>query len=289
MARAGKLSFYAPRLSIASFLLCLVSGTILTSQYHPFGNVFQNVEEITTGVPYGFFFRRLHYASGELFAILLLVHFFDHFLKHRYTRYSPGTWARIVFPVVISFFILFTGYILKGDKEGIYAGNIFLNLLQDIPLCGESLSRFFISPGESFFWLPYLYHCLFLPVLLALLVNGHVKSWRPDGNVLLFTAAVLFVWALFVDMPMDVPPSARIELVKGPWFFLGLQACLRVLPPFLAEVAFPSLLLTLVLVLPLLTGRGRIIGHYTIVLSLLAYGSLVVFGYFFMGTDWFIS
>ena len=130
------------------------------------GNVFQNVEEITTLVPYGWFFRQFHYFSGQVFVILMLIHTLDHFLKKRYLTYSAGQWFFLVFSLCLCFFVLFTGFVLKGDKEGVFAGQIFMNILRAIPFAGEWFSKLFIESGEGFFFLPYLYHCFFLPLSL---------------------------------------------------------------------------------------------------------------------------
>ncbi|MCP4665895.1 MAG: DUF4405 domain-containing protein [Deltaproteobacteria bacterium] len=285
----NKLSFYIPKASLASLLVCLISGLILTYQYHPFGNVFKTIEEITTVIPYGFFFRRLHYASGQLFAILMLLHIMDHFLSRRYRRYSVSKWARLVIPLGICFFTLFTGYILKGDKEGIYAGNIFFYILKDAPFVGHIISRFFIRPGETLFWLPYLYHILFLPILLMFLIRDHITNWVADRGFILLTTIGLFIYSLLVRMPLDIPPHADIRLVTGPWFFLGIQVCLSLMPPVLAGIFIPLVFATLFMLLPLLKGRPQAFVHYMIIAFSLLYACLCIFGYFFMEQAWVIS
>lgn len=146
-----KISSYLPHLGLSCLALCLISGIILAFYYRPMVNVFQNVEEITTLVPFGRFFRQLHYAAGQLFVILMLVHTMDNFLKKRYRTYSAGEWAILILSLCICFFVLFTGFVLKGDKEGVFAGRIFMNILESIPIIGEPVSRLFITPGESFF------------------------------------------------------------------------------------------------------------------------------------------
>ena len=40
-----------PRLGLSALILCFASGIVLVFYYRPMGNVFQNVEEITTLVP----------------------------------------------------------------------------------------------------------------------------------------------------------------------------------------------------------------------------------------------
>jgi ubiquinol-cytochrome c reductase cytochrome b subunit len=144
------------------------------------GNVFQNMEEITTVIPYGKFFRQLHYGSGQLFVIMMLLHGMDHFVRGRYRRYSLTQWSLLIIPLVFCLFTLFTGFILKGDQEGTFAGYIMMNILRQVPGTGDSWTYLFIEPGEAFFFLPYLYHCFFLPLIILLLLKDHIREWLPD-------------------------------------------------------------------------------------------------------------
>jgi ubiquinol-cytochrome c reductase cytochrome b subunit len=253
-----------PRLGLASLLLCLVSGLILTFYYRPFGNVFQNVEEITTLVPYGGFFRQLHYGSGQVFVILMLIHTMDHFLKRRYWTYSRSEWTFLILAVCLCFFTLFTGFVLKGDKEGLFAGQIFMNILGTVPVMGKRLARLFIVPGEGFFFLPYLYHCFFLPLFIIYLIRAHIREWFPDLKFLYLTTMGLFLYALLVAPHMDIPPEAQVDMVKGPWFFLGIQTLLKTIPPLWAGLVIPGVFIGCLLVLPF---TGGVLGkalHYLI-------------------------
>lgn len=220
------------------------------------GNVFQNVEEITTLVPFGWFFRQLHFASGQLFVILMLIHAVDHFHRKRYRFYHEGQWQRLIFSLCLCFYTLFTGFILKGDKEGLFAARIFMSITGNIPLVGKRLSGLFILPGEDLFFLPYLYHCFFLPILILYLIQTHIKRWFPEQGFFYAGAAGLCLYALFVKPFMDLPPDAFATSVKGPWFFLGIQALLKTLPATLAGIGFPAFFLGCVLILPRVEGSA---------------------------------
>jgi len=245
-----------PRLGLSALFLCLISGIILIFYYRPTGNVFQNVEEITTLVPYGWFFRQLHFASGQLFVILMLIHAVDHFHRRRYRFYPVGQWQRLIFSLCLCFYTLFTGFILKGDKEGFFAARIFMNIADNIPMVGEPLSRLFILPGENLFFLPYLYHCFFLPILILYLIRTHIRKWFPGQGFLYAGGAGLFLYALFVKPFTDIPPEALATSVKGPWFFLGIQSLLKTFPATLVGIIFPALFLGCVLILPYVEKAG---------------------------------
>ncbi|MFO7984660.1 MAG: cytochrome b N-terminal domain-containing protein [Desulfatiglandaceae bacterium] len=246
-----KLSGSLPRIGLSTLMVCLFSGIVLSFYYRPAGDVFRNVEEITTHVPFGWFFRQLHYAAGQLFVILMLLHTLDHFLKRRYAAYPLRVWIHLILAVLLSLFTLFTGFILKGDKEALFAGRIFTHILQAVPMVGDPLSRIFITSGQDFFFLPYLYHCFFLPLLIIYLIRNHIREWIPDKGFMMAGVVGLFLYAFLVKPSPAVPPGAMMETVKGPWFFLGIQALLKFVPPLLGAIVLPGLFVACVLILPL--------------------------------------
>ena len=277
----NKTSLYLPRLSLAALIICLVSGVVLAFQYRPFGNVFQNVEEITTLVPYGFFFRRLHYASGEVFAILVLLHVADYFFRSAYKRQSFFDWFQLGLGAALCFFILFTGFILQGGLEGYFAGTILRNLLELIPFVGSAASHMVIGRGHAFYFLPYLYHCCFLPLGLVFLLRKHIRDWLPDWGSMTVATMMLFIYALAVPMPKALPPGAETSFITGPWFFLGVQELLRHFSPLWAGLFLPALFAALFLSLPALSGVWARVARYTLLTGAGVYAVLSVKLYFF--------
>ncbi len=271
-----RLSPYLPRLGLASLVICICSGIVLSFYYRPFGNVFQNVEEITSVVPFGWFFRNLHYASGQAFVFLMLIHGADHFLKKRFKGYPFLDWLAIVASVCICLFALFTGFILKGDKEGVFAGNILMNLVKSIPVHGPWISRLLIRPGDEFFFLPFIYHCILLPCLILFLLQRHIREWIPGMKFMYVAGVSLFAYSTFAPLPQDVPPAASVGLVKGPWFFLGIQTLLKFISPLWGAIIIPGIFLAFTLALPKTRGLPSIIIYYTVILSALIYFGLIV-------------
>lgn len=144
-------------------------------------------------------------------------------------------------------------------------------------------------PGDSFFFLPYLYHCFFLPLLIIYLIRDHIREWFPNQRFLLIGTVGLFLYAIFVRPAIDIPPEASVAVVQGPWFFLGIQTLLKLLPVLLAGLIIPGLFVGCLLILPVIrTGsptislKGRIayIGgnglHYLLVVALCLYGLLTL-------------
>ena len=246
-----------PRFGMSALVICLASGVALVFQYRPVDGAFQSVEEITTLIPFGWLFRKVHYASGQLFVILMLFHTLDHFLRKRYRTYTPATWALLVVPLCLCFFELFTGFILKGDKEGIFAGQIFMHILRDVPLIGVPVSRLFIVPGKDFFLLPYIYHCLFVPAIILYLIRQHIRPWFQDGKTFFGGMLFFLVYAVLVPQTMDIPPEADVGSIQSPWFFLGIQTLLKTMNPVLAGIVLPGIFLLCLLFLPFCGKRDR--------------------------------
>jgi ubiquinol-cytochrome c reductase cytochrome b subunit len=239
-----------PRLGLSCMVVCILTGLILCFYYRPMGDVFRNVEEITSLVPFGRFFRQLHYISGQLMAVLMLLHTVDHFLRQRYLQYPSVEWVRLLTCLLLCFFTLFTGFVLKGDQEGLFAGRVFMNILKAAPFFGDRLSNLFISPGDDFFFLPYLYHCLLLPAAILYLLRAHIRNWLPDERYLVISAVVMVSYALLIEPRIDIPWDAPVESIEGPWFFLGIQTGLRYLPAVWAGLLIPSVFLALAGFLP---------------------------------------
>jgi ubiquinol-cytochrome c reductase cytochrome b subunit len=244
-----------PRLGLSCMVVCVATGLILCFYYRPMGNVFRNVEEITSLVPFGRFFRQLHYISGQLTAVLMLLHTVDHFLRKRYLQYPPVEWVQLLMSLLLCFFTLFTGFVLKGDQEGLFAGRIFMNMLKTAPFFGDRLSNLFISPGDDFFFLPYLYHCLLLPAAILYLLRAHIRNWLPDARYLVSSAVVMAGYALLIEPRIDIPLDAPVQSIEGPWFFLGIQTGLKYLPAVWAGLLIPAIFFALAGLLP---AAGRV-------------------------------
>jgi ubiquinol-cytochrome c reductase cytochrome b subunit len=222
-----------------AFLFALFSGVILSFNYRPWGDVFKSVSKITGWHPYGVFFRRLHYLSGQSFLLFTLAHTFEHFLRGTFRRIKPLEWTKLVLLFYLSFPLVFTGFILKGDKEGILAGQVMYHLAREIPFIGSGLARILISPGEEFFLLPYLHHTVILPLMVIFILGEHRRRLLPRGELGLPLLAILALFATFYPLGPDIPPHMEISHIAGPWFFHGIQLVLRYGPAFWAGVIWP--------------------------------------------------
>ena len=81
----------------------------------------------------------------------------------------------------------------------------------------------------------------------------------------------LSLYSLFIDPFTDIPPGAHTALVKGPWFFLGIQSLLKMMDPLVAGILTPAAFLGAVLILPVSRGRLRKAFHYAVTGGFCAY------------------
>ncbi len=285
---AGKLDTGRPLAVMAwwAFVLSMISGIIVSFNYRPWGDVFKNVSKMTGWLSYGTFFRSFHYLSGQCFLLFTIVHTFEHFLRASYHRLKAGSWTRLVLVFALSFPLVLTGFILKGDKEGIHAGQVMARLTAQIPLIGPDLSRCFIRPGEEFFYLPYLHHAVIIPLSIIFLLNVHRRRFFQGSQWELALLASLAVLAVFYPLPVDIPPRAEVEAVTGPWFFHGIQLLLRHFPAFWAGVVWPMIPVALLVSLAWVRGGALQIIRWITAICWALHLALIIAGWILLPGTW---
>ena len=260
-------------------LICLfisvLSGIVIALQYNP-AEPFYSTATIELIVPYGRFWRALHYYSSQAFFLLLLLHLAVEIWKNK-KEFGRWSWIRLNSSVVVALLLLFTGYVLRGDATGEAAGAIAEHIALSIPFLGAPLNDLLFDISASGALKVYANHLIGLMVLGGVCVWPHLRRYTTRfSNHLLLTGLVLLV---AVTLPTPVEPD-RIGLthIAGPWFFLGLQELLRYIPPFWAGVAAPALLIAGLFLLPE-KGRARALTIVFLLAWLLAYAVLTGISY----------
>jgi len=233
--------------SLTALYISVVSGIIVALQYNP-ADPFYSTTTIELIVPYGSFWRAMHYYSSQAFLLLLTLHFVAIVWDNTH-YYSRGTWVRLTMSIPLALLLLFTGYVLRDDATGEAAGLIAENITLAVPLIGERLNSLLFAVTTDGVKRVYANHLAGLMVIGAYCVWPHLRRyssrWRDNLPLI---GLVLFLSVLLVT-PME---PARIGLlhIAGPWFFLGLQEALRYMHPFWAGIAFPGIVLLALLNLP---------------------------------------
>ncbi len=224
--------------SLISLYVSLVSGIIVGIHYSP-ADPFYSASALDILIPYGTFFRSLHFYSSQFFFLFAVIHYLVVFNKSENYGTRAFIYLILCFPCMLM--LLFTGYILRGDATGYAAGMIAEHIVETVPLLGPMLNNFLFSISDHGIDRVYLHHVLSFDLLFLFLAWDHLRRYRANlSNHLLFTA-LLLLFSLLIAAPIE-PDHLGLSYITGPWFFLGLQELLRYLPPFVAGILVPSVL-----------------------------------------------
>jgi ubiquinol-cytochrome c reductase cytochrome b subunit len=264
--------------SLASLYISVLSGIVVAFQYDP-AEPFYSTTTLDILVPFGAFWRSLHFYSSQLFVLFSLAHFTVILVERWPPAVVFGRWLRLVISLPVIILLLFTGYVLRGDVTGEMAGRIAENITLDVPLVGGWLNELLFAIADEGLKRVYANHLIGLGILWGALSWEHVKrykvGWHRQGGLLLALLAFCFL----VDAPMD-QERLGVFHVPGPWFFLGLQELLHHAPAFWAGVVYPA---TFIAALALFSADKERVRHGALVYSLLWLGSyllLSLIGYF---------
>ena len=233
--------------SLISLYISVLSGIVLALQYDQ-AEPFYSLSTIELIVPYGAFWRSLHYYSSQLFFLFLVMHLVVVLWK-KSDDFSRSAWIRLCLSLPCAILLLFTGYVLRGDATGEAAGTIAEHISLSIPWFGETVNHLFFDLQASGVRKVYAQHLIGLMVLGGISVWPHLRRYRANVKDFLLLAMLILFLSALVQAPIE---ASRFGLlfIAGPWFFLGLQELLRHLPPFLASVIIPLLPVLLLCLLP---------------------------------------
>ena len=120
-----------------------------------------------------------------------------------------------------------------------------------------------------------------------------------EGIVAAFTLALLFVWSVGLEAPLEDPanPARTPNPSKAPWYFLGLQEMLVYYDPWIAGVLLPSMIISGLIVVPYCDPNPKGVGYYTFEqrrfsITVFLFGFLILWvtlifvGTFLRGPNW---
>ncbi len=225
---------------MVALYLSLFSGIIVALQYDP-GHPYYSVSIIDILVPFGGFWRSLHFYSSQAFLLLLVGHFIT-VLLNKPQPLPVSAWCKLVFSMLVALLLVFSGYILRADATGSSAGRIAENILLSIPYIGRGLDLLLLDVKSGGLQRVYVNHLAGLGLLWLVLTWPHVRRYMVGWHQFPWLVLALFAWSALIPAPME-PARIGVFHITGPWFFIGLQELLRYVPPFWAGIVWPSLLL----------------------------------------------
>ncbi|MCX8106604.1 MAG: hypothetical protein N3D80_12125, partial [Ignavibacterium album] len=265
----------------ASFIVAAVSGILLALPYD-IKNPYESISAFLLINPAAVFFRNVHYWSAQIFLVFTVLHIIDHLRRKTEYKVRDGIWFRLTISILITFFVMLSGFILKGDADAQQAYNIFNSLIKEIPLIGNSIA-FTLLGREGDYQIIYINHIATATIILTIIIIEHSKIIWPKISVFIYTlisSAVLGY--IFAPMLHD----GLHQVVKGPWYFVGLQEILHWISYTQLVLLFTFILLVTFYLLKKFPDRISLIIKKTFVVFGLFYLILTIIGYYFRGENW---
>lgn len=269
------------RLAFAAFLIALVTGILLG----PLFDVRQpdlSLQLLRIFNPSASFLRALHYWSGQFFLVALILHGIEYLAREGELRVGPAIWWRLTATIPLALFLMLSGFMLNGQPEAAAARRI-LGSLFSFSRRIDSLPGLALLGGRGDFQILYLHHLATTTVFLYIIIAEHARKFWSDATSLLYSGALTLGFAL--AFPVG-PEPLTAPVLKGPWYFLGLQEILHQLsrPLWIWMLLFP-LFLSFAALQYLKSHRA---GYFRLALYgvFLAYLLLTVVAYFFRGAGW---
>ncbi len=222
--------------SLICLYISLITGILVGLQYDP-AAPYYSATAIDLLVPYGNYFRSLHFYSSQLFFLLAIVHLLTAF--HSTDSYTSLQWSRLVLLLPVMILLLFSGYVLRADSTGSSAGFIAESILLTIPVAGPLFNNLLFSISEHGMQRVYVTHVVTLDLIWLALAWEHLRRYRIRFTDHLTVTGLILLFSIFIAAPID-PEKLGVTYISGPWFFLGLQELLRYLPPIIAGFLFPA-------------------------------------------------
>ena len=210
-------------IAVAALIICSVSGTLLVIPYN-INEPYLSISRLITANPFASFIRNIHYWSAHIFLVFTLIHLYDHLKQGNETNIRRhGIWLRLVLSVLFIFYVMLSGFILKGDGDGMQAHRIFSTLLSSLPIIGSSLQQTFIG-YEADFQILYIQHAATATIFLFIVVFEHARSLRVHGRTFFIILFFVLLLSFIFRAPLH---GLEDDVMKGPWYFIGLQEVLH--------------------------------------------------------------
>jgi hypothetical protein len=267
--------------AFAAIWIAVASGLALAVAYDS-QHAYDSIAVLLLSNPAAAYFRNLHYWAGQVFLVLTLAHAWDHLSRWTESRVPRTMWWRVAASLPLAVFVMLSGFMLKGDAEAQQALRIVTSLLDQVPWAGPVLSAA-VFGTEANRQVLYVHHVATASLLTWLFVAEHARAVWPRQVAIVETLVPIAVISLFVSPGLH---EGLDPVVKGPWYFLGLQEALHwssrpALLLFAGAVA-----IALLAALPRLSDRTARAAKWGLVAGLAIYGGLTVIGFAFRGENW---
>ena len=253
-AHANSLAYTLGGITLASFILLVITGIYLAQYYDPTAaRAHASVAYITNTAFAGELIRSVHYWLATAFTITLVLHMIRTFATASFKAPREFIWITGVLLFLLAAGLLFTGTVLKQDQEAVEALGHNTEIAALFGFAGFWFSADFTN-NISIVTRLYIAHVSILPVMVGavlaahmLLIKRHRISPLPLGSadqiearetsqrqvtftshlrhIGLWTLVLLGAVLLLAGLaPAGLGPAGveGIEITKPPWYFLWL-------------------------------------------------------------------
>jgi len=268
-------------IAIASFLICSISGIVLAIPYD-INNPYVSITTMLIVNPAAVFFRDLHYWSAQFFLVFTILHLWDYLKTGSEKKQKKGVWLRLSISILMVFFVMITGFILKADADSIQARRIITTLVSKFPFIGDLISYGLFGPEDDF-QITYVHHIATATIFLAIIIWEHAKTLWTKVSTFLISLAILSLISIFFHAPLH---NWLSPIMKGPWYFVGLQEILHwVTNPGFVLFFILMLIVIIFILIYISENRANIIKKVILYLFYI-YIVLTIIGLFFRGENW---
>jgi len=196
---AGGLTFFF-------FLVTVVTGVLLMFYYRPVAEyAYNDMKYLQFDIPFGMITRNMHRWAAHAMVIMVMLHMFRVFMTGSYKPPREFNWVVGVLLLTLTLLLSFTGYLLPWDQLSIWAVTVGTNMARATPLLGnqgplaEQISSLtgLVTPrydarslltagtivGAPTLLRFYVLHCIFIPIVAAVLMIVHFWRVRKDGGI----------------------------------------------------------------------------------------------------------
>ncbi len=271
----------AGELSTSSFFIVIISGVALIIPFD-ISSPFQSLQILSLTNAGGVFFRNIHYWSAQIFFVTFLWHIFEHLFFCTEKEIANGMWIRLVLSIPFVLYLMLTGFILKGDSEAIMASQIFSGLIETLPFIGDEV-EFALLGKENDFQIIYAHHIATFSIFIFVIIIEHTKRIWTDWLSIVYVCSICVIFSAIFPATLH---NGLNQIIKGPWYFIGLQEILHwtVYPEYLLS----GLLLILMLFYLLIKTSDKLSKRikFVLLIMLFIYFSFSIVGWLFRGENW---
>jgi quinol-cytochrome oxidoreductase complex cytochrome b subunit len=182
-----RLTWYLGALTLGTFTIQLITGTLLMLYYHPsIPQAYADMKDLQFVISSGVLLRNLHRWSAHAMVFLVFVHMAKVFYRRAYRPPRELNWVVGVCLLLLTLLLSYTGYLLPWDQLSYWGTTVGSNIMSSIPWLGDKL-RFTLLGGNTVnanaLLRFYVLHTMILPLTVILLISIHLWRLHQDGGM----------------------------------------------------------------------------------------------------------